>query len=243
MKRASHDVPDQNKPGHAAGTPALGRCPTFMLQYASADLGIVACPFCREMFDETEATVCPVCNMSLAPLSQLPPSHDAVAEEESLNSPAEEPLPASYMGRGKGLIGLLAFAGLIVFFLPWMDVFLPDHFQMSGFDLARKLGWSWGAAVAWVVLIPTVLSRRSIVKMRGARVAAVTLAAIPAMTVVIFLLKPPHSALVPIRFEYAPAIWITLALSLATIAASFRLGGRIDDIPVRRGTSAGETLH
>lgn len=214
-----------------------------MLQYASLDLGIVACPFCREMFDETEATVCPVCNMNLAPLSQLPPSHDAIAEEESLNTPAEEPLPASYMGRGKGLIGLLAFAGLIVFFLPWMDVFLPDHFQMTGFDLARKLGWSWGAAVAWVVLIPTVLTRRSIVKMRGARVAAVTLAAVPAMTVVIFLLKPPHSSLVPIRFEYAPAIWITLVLSLVTMAAAFRLGGRIDDIPVRRGTSAGQTLH
>lgn len=213
------------------------------MQYASAVLGIVACPFCREMFDETEAKACPVCGMSLAPLKDLPPSHDAIAEDEFPNSPAEEPLPASYMGRGKGVIGLLALAGLVVFFLPWMDVFLPDEFQMSGFDLARKLGWSWGAAVAWAVLIPTVLSRRSIVKMRGARVAAVTLAAIPAMTVIIFLLKPPHSSLVPIRFHYAPAIWATLALSLATILTSFRLGGRIDDIPVRRGTSAGQTLH
>ncbi len=195
------------------------------------------------MFDETEATACPVCGMSLAPLAHLPPSHDAIAEDEFPNSPAEEPLPASYMGRGKGVIGLLALAGLFFFFLPWIHVFLPDRFDMSGFDLAKKLGWSWGAAVAWAVLLPTVLSRRSIVKMRGARVAAVTLSAVPAMTVIIFLLKPPHSSLVPIHIDYAPSIWVTLALSIATTIVSFRLGGRIDDIPIRRGTSAGETLH
>src|ERR1700689_2911910 len=59
------------------------RCPPFM-QYASPVLGIVACPFCREMFDETEATACPVCGMNLAPLAHLPPSHDAIAEEPFL---------------------------------------------------------------------------------------------------------------------------------------------------------------
>jgi hypothetical protein len=212
-------------------------------QYALGVLGIVACPFCREMFDETEAESCPVCGMNLAPLKDLPPSHDAMADEPFLNSPAEEPLPASYMGRGKGAIGLFALAGIILFFLPWIHVSLPDRFDMSGFDLAKKLGWSWGAAVAWVVLLPTVLSRRSIVKMRGARVAAATLAAVPAFTVAIFLLKPPHSSLVPIHIDYAPSIWLTLILSVATTLVSLRLGGRIDDIPVPRGSSAGETLH
>jgi len=221
------------------------------MQYASTVLGIVACPFCREMFDETEASKCPVCGMKLAPLSQLPPSHEQLAEEDPLaNSPAEEPLPASYMGRGKGVIGLLAFAGLLLFFLPWIHVYLPDRFDMSGFDLARKIGWSWGSGVAWMILVPTVLSRRSIVKMRGARVAAATLSIVPALTVVIFLAKPPHSTLVPIRLDYAPAIWATLVVSLIATIVSIRLGGRMDDIPVprvgRRGVSrasVGETLH
>ncbi|MEO8878473.1 MAG: hypothetical protein ABI461_22985 [Polyangiaceae bacterium] len=220
------------------------------MQYAWSALGIVACPFCREMFDEAEAEKCPVCGMKLAPLSQLPPSHESLAEEDPLaNSPAEEPLPASFMGRGKGVLGLLGFAGLLLFFLPWIHVYVPDRFDMSGFDLARKIGWSWGAAVAWAVLVPTVLSRRSIVKMRGARVAAATLSVVPAFTVAIFLLKPPHNSLVPIRIDYGPAIWATLVISVIATIVSFTLGGRIDDIPVPRKklggrhTAAGETLH
>ncbi len=213
------------------------------MHYASLAVGIVACPFCREMFEESEAESCPVCGMKLAPLKDLPPSHEARAEDPFVNSPAEEPLPASYMGRMKGVLGALAFVGLVLFFVPWIHVTLPDSFDMSGFDIAKKLGWSWGAGVAWMILVPTVLTRRSIVKMRGARVAAATLSIVPAVTVAIFLLKPPHSALVPIRIEYAAGIYATLVVSLVATLASLRLGGRLDDIPVVRGSSYGETLH
>ena len=213
------------------------------MQYASLAVGIVACPFCREMFEESEAVSCPVCGMKLAPLKDLPPSHDARAEELFSISPAEEELPASYMGRGKGVLGILAFIGLALFFVPWIHVSRPDTFEMSGFDLARKVGWSWGAAVAWVILVPTVMSRRSIIQMRGARVVAASLSFIPALTVAIFLLKPPHSNLVPIHIEFAPAIFLTLLVSAVATVVSLRFGGPIDDIPDARGTSAGETLH
>ncbi len=213
------------------------------MQYAAMAVGIVACPFCREMFEESEAESCPVCGMKLAPLAELPPSHDARAEELFSVAPHEEELPVAYMGRGKGALGLLALLGLVLFFLPWIHVSRPDTFDMSGFDLARKLGWSWGAGVAWVILVPTVMSRRSIMKMRGARVAAATLSAVPALTVMIFLLKPPRSALVPIHIDYAAGIWATLLVSVVATAVSLRFGGPIDDIPVTRGSSEGQTLH
>lgn len=213
------------------------------MQYASLAVGIVACPFCREMFEESEAETCPVCGMRLAPLAELPPSHDARAEDGFSVAPEEEELPASYMGRGKGVLGVLALVGLVLFFFPWIHVTLPDTFDMSGFDLARKLGWSWGAAVGWIILVPTVLSRRSIVKMRGARVAAATLSVVPMLTVAILLLKPPRSALVPIQLAYAPSIWLTLVVSAVAVFFSLRLGGPLDDLPVTKGTSAGQTLH
>ena len=39
--------------------------------YAAA-VGLVACPFCREMFEHTEAKQCPVCGMGLRNLADLP---------------------------------------------------------------------------------------------------------------------------------------------------------------------------
>jgi hypothetical protein len=120
---------------------------------------------------------------------------------------------------------------------------LPQTQTFTGFDLARRLGWSWGGAVAWVVLVPTVLSRRSIAQLRGARVAATFLSAVPALTVALLLARPPHSALVPVRFNWGWPMYATFAVSLASAIVSLRLGGRVDDLAVTRGTSAGQTLH
>jgi hypothetical protein len=119
---------------------------------------------------------------------------------------------------------------------------LPDVRSISGFDLARRLGWSWGAAVAWVVLVPTVLSRRSIAQLRGARVAAAFLALVPAVTTVILLARPPRAGIVPIRITYDWPLFATLAVSAVAFAVAVRLGGRVDDIKVSRGTSQGQAL-
>jgi hypothetical protein len=97
--------------------------------------------------------------------------------------------------------------------------------------------------VAWVVLVPTVLSRRSIWELRGARVAAAFLAAVPLATTLILCLRPPHGGIVPLRFEYSPAFWGTMIVSLVAVVLAIRLGGRLDDIKVRRGNSRGEMLH
>ncbi len=207
-------------------------------------VSLVACPFCREMFDRGERETCPHCDVALAAFDKLPPSAEASLDEDGVPiEPEHAPLPLADLGRGKWPILGLGLAGLVLFFLPWINMTLPDIQTLSGFDLARRLGWAWGAAVAWVVLVPTVLSRRSIMQLRGARVAATFLALVPAVTVAILLARPPHSALVPVRFDWEWPMYATLGVSLLAAAVSLRLGGRIDDIETAHGSSAGQTLH
>jgi hypothetical protein len=208
-------------------------------------MSLLACPFCREMFEKDEQTSCPVCTVPLVPFEKLPKSATANADEDGLPvNPEDELLPGRYLGRGRGLLVALGVAGIAAFFLPWIDVSLPDVISLSGFDVARRLGWAWGAGVAWSVLIPTVLSRRTIRQMRGARVAAAFLAGVPATTVAVLLARPPHGGHgVPLRFAFAPAMYATLGLSAVAFVVAVLFGGRADDIRVNRGSSAGHLVH
>ena len=207
-------------------------------------MSLLACPFCREMFEKGERGTCPVCGVSLVAFEKLPPSAEALDEDDVPPQPESEQLPATFLGRGRGLLAGLALAGLVAFCLPWVELTMPDVVALSGFALARRLGWAWGAGVAWFILLPTVLSRRTILQMRGARVAAAFLAAVPGTTVAVLLARPPHGAHgVPVRFTYAPALYGTLALSLLALLISVFFGGRRDDIRVSRGSSAGQLVH
>jgi hypothetical protein len=98
--------------------------------------------------------------------------------------------------------------------------------------------------VAWFVLLPIVLSRRSIMQMRGARVAASFLAAIPGTTAILLLARPPHGGHgVPLRFTFAWGLYATLAASVGALTAALFFGGRVDDIRVKRGSSTGQVVH
>jgi hypothetical protein len=197
------------------------------------------------MFEEGEAKACPVCGMTLAQLHKLPPSIDALHDEAGVpTAPEIERLPLGYLGRGKGPLAILGAIGLVCFFLPWVRLTLPYIDAKSAFDLAHeRIGWLWACCAAWVVLIPTVMSRRSILQMRGARVAAAFLSAIPGVAIAILLAKPPRGGLIPVRYTWDWPMWVTLAVSLLAVAVSVRLGGSLDDIQVKRGSSKGQSLH
>lgn len=217
--------------------------PDRALRYARR-VSLLACPFCREMFPRKEQGPCPVCGVPLVALEKLPPSHEALSEDGIPHEPEWEPLPVTFLRRGRGALALLAVAGLVAFFAPWVHETMPDIVSYSGFALARRLGWPWGAGVGWFVLLPVVLSRRSVMKMRGARVAASFLSAIPGLTAALLLARPPHGSHgVPLRFAFAWGLYGTLGLSLLALGFALFFGGRIDDIAVRRGTSAGQTVH
>lgn len=183
--------------------------------------------------------------MGLQKLEKLPPSIDALHEDGDVPAlPHMEPFAWNYLGRGRGALVALGLVGIVLFFLPWVHLTMPYIDSKSGFDLAhQRIGWLWASFAAWMVLIPTVASRKNIFQLRGARVAAAFLSAIPGVAVTILLAKPPHGGIIPVRYTWEWAIYAMLLLSIAAVFVSVRLGGRIDDIKVARGTSKGEVVH
>jgi hypothetical protein len=214
-------------------------------RYHARRVALLACPFCREMFEQGEAKACPVCGMALAKFEDLPPSHDAMHDEAGVPlTPETQTLPWRYMGRGKGALLALAALGIAMFFLPWVRLTMPHIDTLTAFEMAHRIGWLWGAGIAWLVLVPTVMSRRTIVQLRGARVAAAFLSAVPIVSVGLLVAFPPHGVRgVPVRFTWEWPMWVTLGVALAAVAVSLRLGGRVDDISVSRGSSKGQAVH
>jgi len=206
---------------------------------------LVACPFCRELFADGEAARCPSCELPLTDARKLPSLPDE--DDDDLGIPREphrEPLPTLFLGRGRGALLLLCLLGLGAFFLPWVDMRAPELQVLSGADLAKRSGWIFSAAIGWFVLLPLVLSRRSIESMRGARVAAAMLSAIPAVTAATLMLFPPQSKLVPLAFSWGAGIWASLGLGIVGVVVSLRFGGRLDDVPARgRGPREAGELH
>ena len=207
--------------------------------------GLVACPFCRQMFPRGEATTCPECGLKLTDVAKLGPSYEAqlIDPEEPL-PPHMEALPWTYAGRGRALLVALALIGLALFFAPWAHETSPELRDLSGFTFARRLGWMWAPAVAYFVMIPLVITRRSIHRMRGARLSIAFLALIALMTVVLRAAFVPAShPLVQLRFEWSYGLYASGVVALLTIAAATQFGGKLDDIPTRERREGHETLH
>ncbi len=198
------------------------------------------------MFRRGEAKRCPSCGLALERLEDLPPSAHADPEPEEAVHPDEERLPVSYLGRGRGALLVVACLGIGAFFLPWVHETAPELRSLSGPQLASlRLGWMWAPLIAWLVMIPLVYTRRSVHKMRGARLAVAMLSALALLTVVLRLaFVPTSTALEPRRFDWGLGLWATLALSVIALGLGLRFGGRADVLetkrPLRRGD---ETLH
>src|SRR5690349_16706727 len=117
------------------------------MSYASAlpmRDGLIACPFCRLMFNAVEADRCPDSGLALKELAKLPPSYDAAVEypDEPI-PPHMETLPWTYMGRGRGLLIVLAVLGIAAFFAPWIYETAPEIRILSGYSLAQLRGYFW----------------------------------------------------------------------------------------------------
>ena len=215
------------------------------VRYA-ADVPLFACPFCREMFEKREArrARCAACPSS--PFEKLPPSAEALDEDGIPAEPEREPLSRHLPRAGARCAGG-AGPGRPRRLLPSVG---PPHdarlVASRAFDLAQRLGWAWGAGVAWFVLFPTVLTRRTIMQMRGARVAASFLAAVPGMTAALLLARPPHGA------HGVPAAVHLRAWRLYATLGPLAPGPRLRAV-LRRprgrhpacgsGTSAGQVVH
>ena len=207
---------------------------------------LIACPFCRQMFELGEARACPECGLALEDITKLPPPAASLDDEEPLIElpPDREILPWSYVGRGRGALTLIALVGLGAFFLPWMQESAPELRIWTGLRFAERLSWMWAPFVSWFVLVPLVLSRRSIHAMRGARVAVGLMALIVVMTVVMRVaVMPQSSRIFPVRYEWLYGIWVTLGLGVAALVLAMRFGGSGIDLPTSRARRGHETVH
>ena len=192
---------------------------------------LLACPFCRELFDSSEAEQCPECDIPLAPLERLPPSLEVIEEQAAeweQNPPEDQRLSWLDLSQGRGLLLGIAVCSLLCFWLaPWVDVTSPTTATRSGYSLARgPIGWLWGGAVAWGVSLALVLSRRSVNQMRGIRPILILFAAMTASEIVLLVfLSPKGNVQVRYAYEWAWGLYASLALSVAGIVAGLRFGG------------------
>jgi hypothetical protein len=147
--------------------------------------------------------------------------------------PAEDRVvPWTYYRRGRGPLLVVAVLGLAAFFLPWVHLHRPDEIVLRGYDLARARGtWFFGCAIGWFVMIPLVLTRRTVYKMRGVRIITAMFAALSVVESTELLLHPPHgNRFVSLSFDWGWGVYATLALGIVGVVLGARFGGRADDI-------------
>ncbi len=206
---------------------------------------LFACPFCRQMFTKGEVETCPECDIKVQPLAELPPSAEAQAlDPEQQTPPEDEVLPWSYTGRGRGILVIIALAGIAVFFAPWLHETTPEIRTLSGFEFARELPWLWATGVAWFVMAAVVGSRRTIRQMRGTRVAVTFLAAMVLLTVLTrYFLKTTSHPYIVLRFSYGWGMYTSGFLALIAVGLGFRFGGALEDMPTKQDRPEGEVLH
>jgi hypothetical protein len=139
---------------------------------------------------------------------------------------------------------LLAIVGMALFFAPWLHERAPEIRTWSGFEFAKNLPWIWGGGVSWFVMLPLVVSRRTIRQMRGARVAVGFLAAMVLTTVAARLLIEPSShPLVPLRYSWGWGMYGAGFVALLALGLSLGFGGPVDDMPTQQERRGHETLH
>jgi hypothetical protein len=210
---------------------------------------LLACPFCRELFDRTETEQCPECDIPLEPLHRLAPSYE-VAEEAAVRwertRPEDELRPLGDLGRGRGAWLAIAVVGLLLFGLaPWVSITSPHTELRSGYSLARgPLGFLWGGATAWLVSVALVASRRTIVQMRGVRAILMLFAAMTASEILVLLvMSPAGSPEVRVAYEWAWGLYGSLGTSLLGIGVAARFGGALPRVEPATAGPASDPAH
>jgi hypothetical protein len=111
----------------------------------------------------------------------------------------------------------------------------PERRALSGPEIARHLAWMWAPLVSFMVMLPLVLSRRSISRMRGARVAVAFLGGMALITAAVRALFPPaRNSLDPHLLEWGVGLYATGAIAVASIIVAARFGGPADPSKPKR---------
>lgn len=202
-------------------------------------MSLIGCPFCGELFSRGEESVCPVCGVSLRSIDKLPPSYEtrvALEEELSATPLGDRRVAWWYIRRGRGALIAISVLGLIAFFTPWVELHRPDEILLSGYTIARSRGaWFFGGPIGWFVMIPLVVTRRTIHEMRGVRIITALFAALSVVeSLQLFLYPPRGSRYVPVAFDWSFGLHATLLLGVLGVVCAVRFGGRVEDVGERK---------
>jgi hypothetical protein len=167
-------------------------------------------------------------------MNELPLSSEARELEEEPVHADDVRLRWNDFAHGRGALMLLAGAGLGAFFCPWVEVSLPEDLVLRGFDLARRATWLWGGATGFFVLLPLLWTRRTLSRLRGARVIATLFSALTWLEVLFLLAFPPRRGMVPLEFDWLWGLYASAAVSFAATLVALRLGGSPAAPPPRK---------
>ena len=228
------------KDGSVRGTCAFAiRLCARVLVCSWAMPDLLACPFCRAVQCDETITECPDCELKLVPLSKLGLSYEAQLETWLEDKPEHRVVRWTDWSKGRGPLALAGLVGVALFCAPWVNMTAPEIERILGFELARPLGWMWACPVAWITLTATALSRRTVARMRGARVAAALFCLVPMVTAAVVLLTPPTSRWLPVRLHFDWGLYTTLLLGAVSLPFAVTFGGRVGSSKTAVASSSG----
>jgi len=135
------------------------------------------------------------------------------------------PLPRWSPAGGRGAVVALALVNLTLFFAPWLVIRIPASYAFSGFELTTTRGfWFGGGAVASLVLIPLVVSRRTLAELRGIRAIASLLASVTAWQSLFVIALSGARGSSQVSYEFTAAFFASGVLSGLAAVVALRLG-------------------
>jgi hypothetical protein len=156
---------------------------------------------------------------------------EALTTQGSVDPPEDQRLPATYLGRGKGAAALLGALGLGLFFAPWVELARPDSVTLTGHDLATtNAPWLWGGAIGFFLLIPLVVSRRSVAELVGVRIISAFFPLLTLGEAAMLLLNPPSThSYFSSGLSYSWGLYLSGVVAGAAVLVGARLGGSLKD--------------
>lgn len=182
-----------------------------------------ACPFCRIYVADVSIERCETCDVPLVSARKLGPSPEERMAWEAL-PPDERPIPVSPFSHGRALLSLAALVGIVAYLMPWLEVRSPDRWILHGTDFGRKLFWPHAALAAWVVTVPTAMTRQSLGRLLASRAVLAVFALVPLMTLAVLYAKPPTHRLLNVQSTWLWGAALEVLASCVGLVAATRLG-------------------
>ena len=182
-----------------------------------------ACPFCRIYVADASVSHCDTCDVPLIPVAKLGPSPEERMAWEAM-APDERPIPISPFSHGRALLSFAALVGIVAYLMPWLEVRSPDRWILHGTDFGRRLFWPHAALAAWVVALPTAMSRRTFGRLLASRAVLAVFAAVPLVTLVVLYAKPPTHKLLHVESTWLWGAALEGLASILGLFAALRLG-------------------